>query len=65
MNVTLNPMSAAGIRPASTTAGIVLLLLAILSGFGQFAAVQHLVVENNAVNERSRVVLQRLVVTSV
>jgi hypothetical protein len=55
MNFTLNPMAAAGIRRASTTAGIALLLLAIVSGFGQFAAVQHLVVENNAVKTAAEI----------
>jgi hypothetical protein len=55
VNVTLNPMSAVGIRRASTAAGIALLLLAILSGFGQFAAVQHLVVENNAVKTAAKI----------
>jgi hypothetical protein len=48
-------MSAAEVRRASRTAGIALLLLAILSGFGQFAAVQHLVVENDAVKTTARI----------
>ena len=42
-------MSAAEIRRSSTTAGIALLLLAILSAFGYYVAVQRHVVEHNAV----------------
>lgn len=46
---------AARIVGASTTAGVALLVLAILSGFGQFAAVQHLVVENDAVKTAAKI----------
>ena len=42
-------MSAAQVRRSSTTAGVALLLMAVLSGFGYYVAVQRHVVEHNAV----------------
>ena len=48
-------MSAAEIRRASTTAGIALLVMALLSAFGYLLTVQRLVVDDNAVQTAANI----------